>query len=212
MAATTVLNTTELVEHILAQGLPTKDVTRARQINSFTRSVIDNSKILRRIIFLEPISERDHKTFTVKSIFKVRANGLLAGSPKCVATTIHPAIRCSHVRDDCLLIDVPTTESMDKWNNSMLICNPPAKSETFRLLTRPRLTSFGKGSVARYTRFKLTIFKGNTLGALGEAIRGLGTTVEVTGVQFGGVADERLQLSKEELEALGSITAMYMED
>lgn len=57
-----VLNTPELVEHIILQDLPIYDVFMCRRICHFFKGAIDGSKPVRRVLFLEP--ETIQETFT----------------------------------------------------------------------------------------------------------------------------------------------------
>lgn len=123
-----VFNTTELLENILIQDDSTIDVTRARQINHFFRAVIDQSKALRRVMFLEPEPACEtvmihHPGFDLDPL----------GTPKIV-TKLHPAISLSKdhrdLRDDFQdrfhITLPPELWKPGSWR-SMLICQPPCK-------------------------------------------------------------------------------------
>lgn len=132
LASAKVFGTTELVELILLQDLSAAEVTRARRINSFFRAVVDNSKPLRRVIFLEPVERKIYKGGAAmrKRQDEIPAGvcQLYEGWGQCSFTTLHPAI---DVPVSGLLwpfkgYGVPPAHWTSGQWQSMLISQPPA--------------------------------------------------------------------------------------
>lgn len=170
-AASRVLNTPELLEHILVQ-CSTAQVTRARQVSGFFRALIDNSKVLRRIMFLEP--EAVGETIT-HYLTRDPRNGIpdrrirhiynTEGEPLIVAK-LHPAIGTVSYRG-YMKFDAEewhTKQPNLHWQpgmwRSMTLTQPPCANVEVWCY---KLTGSG---CFRYQKFTSCPLKDNTLGAL----------------------------------------------
>lgn len=177
-ASAHVFGIVELLECILLH-LPAADVTRARRINSFCRNSIDNSTPLRRVMFLEPILECDHETYqigsdTYPSYYKI--------------FSVHPAISTGHESFQAFDFEPPPAYWFPGQWRDMLITQPPVEDYGLRYHN-------GCATIRGRVHRGVTI-KGNTLGALCEALETVaitrpGSTIESVAC-CGKYIDERL--------------------
>lgn len=166
-----VLSTVELLEHILSNGLSPREITRARQINSFFRACIDDSHTLLRKIFLEPIPLKDHEEYPAS---------LFPDNKLRKVVTLHPAIITPVNISELLDFRRPSVRwsTPGLWQD-MLISQPPAAE--YRLLCRD-WTAWFLNSPEQYIDVRIP---GKTLGALREAIGMLGFEWELQGISGG---------------------------
>lgn len=153
-ASERVFGITELLECVLLEGLSAAEVTRARRINSFCRNSIDNSTPLRRVMFLEPILERDHDFYQMGS----------EKSPYIpTICSMHPAIHTHRTRTfnrhHFAFQPPPPHWYPGQWRD-MLITQPP--SIQYHI--------FYQRSDKWYASL---LIEGETLGALCEALKTL---------------------------------------
>lgn len=157
-AAARVFDTTELLEHILLQDLPMQDIARARQINSFSLAVIDNSKHLQRALFLEAAPVRE----TI-----IAQDGAVQ-----IVTKLHPVLQAGFSTDKELLTIRPSNMSfwaldeLDSSWKSMFICQPPCATFDLVIGNNPFASRFSSCIAPA-----LSQVKGNTLGSLWDAVQ-----------------------------------------
>jgi hypothetical protein len=195
------VNTPELLEQILAQ-CSTAEVTRARQVSGFFRSLIDNSKALRRVMFLEPEPVRETITHYLtpdprngipdrrfRHIYNIESGPLIVAK-------LHPAIGTApsqsiFMHDAHDAEQWPTKEPDWHWQlgmwRSMTLTQPPCADVEVRC---GKWT--GSGCLC-FHEFKDYPLKGNTLGALADTWKELhegDPKLEFYSLRFVGFVDE----------------------
>lgn len=141
-----VLNTAELVEHIILQDISFFDIVRCQRVCHFLKAVIDNSKPIRRILFLEPETAHENVGACVDL--------------QLVATKIHPALQTNRVETfGAFFVHVPESRAMLKSLGSSLICQPPTKNIV--VFSQPRRHVMGRGD---------KVLQGDTIAAFMEVV------------------------------------------
>lgn len=184
-ASTQVFDCTELFELILLHDLSAAEVTRARQVSSRFRAVIDSSKALRRVMFLEPIKEQDYETYEV-DVDEPWLINRRKSEPSHTVSVFHPVVQGRVFpagRDPIKKLNSPlapaswTSWSSGQWE-SMLITQPPA-------------TKYVLVCTSAHATYRTGIeFEGQTLGALRDAIAALDDNLEAKAVAGVGLWDE----------------------
>jgi hypothetical protein len=182
-AVSKVLNTTELVELILLQDLPIKDVLRSQRVNPFFKAVFTNSKPLRRATFLEP----DPISRNVRNNDHLFEN---SDTPpqQPIVRKIHPFI----LRSDYHTL-TSQGELFPLWRgytaaqldsvHSQLVCQPPCTS--FRISFKRVTPLYELPNLDLVVVWKYVVLAGNTIGPLIAKVEQLeGGDMEIMRIQI----------------------------